>query len=678
MKSEHSAKPALSGSVSAEYLGKVRRVRVAFVSLSAVLFAVMCFTAISGARGATVRRHASGSCGSSLTSFDAPNAGTSMLQGTGAVSINDNGDIAGIYVTSPNLAHGYVRTPAGVITEFDAPDAGKNSKQGTFPTSINAGGDVTGLYIDASNAYHGFVRVAASGTVTEFDVTGAPTNIGHRGSAPLSINTTGEITGMYVDGNAVRHGFVRATDGTFTTFDTPGAGSNPTLGTIAMSVNAGGTVTGFYIDSNQLSHAFVRAANGTITAPIDAPNASTIGKSKKGFNFSGTIAEAIDTAGDVVGVYADTNSINHGFVRSAAGTITEFDVTGAGTTGLFPGTLPTSISSSGDVAGFYGDTNGVNHGFWRAAGGAITAPLDAPNAATSGMFNGTVPFSINSTDNLTGVYIDASGVFHAFLLATSSQAATPTFSPAGGTYTSAQTVSISDATAGAAIFYTTDGSTPGTSSTPYTGPITVSSTKTIKAIAMASGCSISAVASATYTINAPADFQVSVNPTTLTIVAGQSGTAQFTVTPTNGFNSPVSFACSGLPSEATCTFNPTSVTPNGAAVTSSLTVMTTAKSAALGPSFWASRRLIYAFLFPLLASLLFNGGEGGRKNIGLWSFLLCLLLLPLTACGGSGGNSTNTGNPGTPPGTSSVSVVASTSGSGGTNHAATLTITITQ
>jgi hypothetical protein len=39
-------------------------------------------------------------------------------------------------------------------------------------------------------------------------------------------------------------------------------------------------------------------------------------------------------------------------------------------------------------------------------------------------------------------------------------------------------------------------------------------------------------------------------------VAGQSGTATFTVTPMNGFNSQVSFACSGLPSGATCTLNP--------------------------------------------------------------------------------------------------------------------------
>ncbi len=77
---------------------------------------------------------------------------------------------------------------------------------------------------------------------------------------------------------------------------------------------------------------------------------------------------------------------------------------------------------------------------------------------------------------------------------------TPTFSPAGGTYTSAQSVTISCATTGAAIHYTTDNSTPTASSTTYTGAITVSSTTTIKAIAVKSGISDSDVASALYTI----------------------------------------------------------------------------------------------------------------------------------------------------------------------------------
>ena len=80
------------------------------------------------------------------------------------------------------------------------------------------------------------------------------------------------------------------------------------------------------------------------------------------------------------------------------------------------------------------------------------------------------------------------------------QAATPTFSPASGIVP--QTVSISDATAGAAIHYTTDGTTPTTSSSVYSGPISVLSAETLNAIAVESGYLNSAVGTATYTINA--------------------------------------------------------------------------------------------------------------------------------------------------------------------------------
>jgi hypothetical protein len=78
--------------------------------------------------------------------------------------------------------------------------------------------------------------------------------------------------------------------------------------------------------------------------------------------------------------------------------------------------------------------------------------------------------------------------------------ATPTFSPAGGQYSSAQTVTISTATSDSTIRFTVDGSTPTASSTLYSGPISVPSTRTVNAIGIKSGLANSAVASATYTI----------------------------------------------------------------------------------------------------------------------------------------------------------------------------------
>src|SRR5205085_2827009 len=82
--------------------------------------------------------------------------------------------------------------------------------------------------------------------------------------------------------------------------------------------------------------------------------------------------------------------------------------------------------------------------------------------------------------------------------------ATPTFTPAAGTYVTSVAVTLSDATSGASIFYTTDGSTPTAASTRYTAPIVVTQTTTLKAMATASGMADSGVASAAYTIILPA------------------------------------------------------------------------------------------------------------------------------------------------------------------------------
>lgn len=93
-----------------------------------------------------------------------------------------------------------------------------------------------------------------------------------------------------------------------------------------------------------------------------------------------------------------------------------------------------------------------------------------------------------------------------------SAVATPTFSPAGGTYGSTQSVTISTATSGATICYRTDGTDPAATtagtcdagSTAYSGPVNVSSTTTIKAIGTKSGMTNSSVVSATYTIDTTA------------------------------------------------------------------------------------------------------------------------------------------------------------------------------
>jgi subtilase family serine protease len=114
----------------------------------------------------------------------------------------------------------------------------------------------------------------------------------------------------------------------------------------------------------------------------------------------------------------------------------------------------------------------------------------------SGLATAVAMGTTNITANFNGVTSNAS------VLSVLKQASTPGFSPMPSTYSTAQSVTLSDVSPGVNFYYTTDGSTPTAQSTPYTGPITVATTTTINAIAAGSGYAPSQVASGTYTMQA--------------------------------------------------------------------------------------------------------------------------------------------------------------------------------
>ena len=164
----------------------------------------------------------------------------------------------------------------------------------------------------------------------------------------------------------------------------------------------------------------------------------------------------------------------------------------------------------------------------------VTAYMDEPNGPwLYPYYLYAYSFALNSSKTVQSLTLpDNRNVVLLAATLTLPPTPTPTLSPPSGTYSSAQSVTISDSASGASIYYTTDGSTPTTASTPYSGAISVSATTTIQAIAVASGYSTSAVATATYTIVLPI---AAVAPASLTFGSQDTGTtsAALTVTLSN-------------------------------------------------------------------------------------------------------------------------------------------------
>jgi uncharacterized repeat protein (TIGR03803 family) len=258
-------------------------------------------------------------------------------------------------------------------------------------------------------------------------------------------------------------------------------------------------------------------------------------------------------------------------------------------------------------------------------------------------------------------------------------AATPVISPAAGTYSSTQSVTITDSTTGATIYYTTNGTAPTASSTAYSGAISVSSSETIEAIAIAGGFTNSAVASTAYVIQVVTpSFTLAANPSSLTIPSGSTGSTVITMTPTGGFTGTVNFSCGTLPTDVTCTFSPSSLTvaSGGAAPTTTLTVGTNGTAAASLRNTPSGTFLPEIFVAMILLPLGFTRRIlRARKAGGPWLMGLLLVvtaslamagMVGLAGCGGKA-------KKGTPAGNYTVPVEVT---SGGTTVPLNLSITV--
>jgi uncharacterized protein (TIGR03118 family) len=179
------------------------------------------------------------------------------------------------------------------------------------------------------------------------------------------------------------------------------------------------------------------------------------------------------------------------------------------------------------------------------------------------------------------------------------------------------------------------------------------------------------------------NFSLNASPTSATVTAGSSSNFTINVTPTNGFNSAVSFSCSGLPTGAKCSFSTQGYTPGGT-TSPMLTITTTARTGmmasvpssgpASGSGFTSPLEISLALGFVgLLPVWLYRGKFESRVGFStvLRSGSLAVVLLFLFAAAGCGTNNLKTA--GTPAGTGTVTVTGT---SGTLSQSTTITLTV--
>jgi uncharacterized repeat protein (TIGR03803 family) len=440
-----------------------------------------------------------------LYNFSTSNGGTSGPQAPLV-----QGSDGGFYGTSSsgggsNQGTVFEKTPAGALATLVSfngangavPDAGLVlGSDGNFYGTTSGGG--------SNNQGTVFKLASAGGVWTLSTLVSFNGANGANPYAGLVQGSDGNFYGTTLNGGGSNDGtvFEVTPAGVLTTLFafTGGNGANPYAGLVQGS------------DGNFYGTTFAGGGNndGTIFSMTPSGSLTTL-VSFGGSNGVNPYAGLVQgSAGDFYGTTSGGGSLGYGVI---------FQLIVSGNSSGGPPVLTSLVDPSGQADGRglvqmkLTDANGN-----PLANTSVTVAVDANTISTI-----PIPGDLTSVNVLT----DANGVASAYVtfnnsatdvLAATTQSGTqtialsinivhpsvaaPVFSLAAGTYATAQTVTITSPTSGASIRYTTDGSTPTeTNGNLYSGPLTLSSTTTLAAIAFESGFADSPVTNGTYTID---------------------------------------------------------------------------------------------------------------------------------------------------------------------------------
>ncbi|HTB81563.1 MAG TPA: TIM-barrel domain-containing protein [Opitutaceae bacterium] len=443
--------------------------------------------------------------------------------GTGAtVSISNDTNASGGVIEFLNS------TAAGQSMTFTTPSIAAGTYQLQLRYKNNTSRGQHTVTVDGTQV-GGTVDQYAT-TSTYVTVTLGNVTLSSSGAHTIVMNVTGK------NASATQF-YVTADTFTFTLQSGGGGGTPPTVNFEAenLTYTPSGATASVQTDTNSSGGKWVELAGNSVGDSISYAIPSVVAGTYqvqmewKGNNSRGIIQLAVD--GTNLGSTLDQYASGQTYPTTTFGTVT-FNSAGTHTITLTvtgknsassnyqissdkftfvgqSGTGPSQVAdpSFSPVGGTYSNTQSV--AITTSTPGATvryTTNGSAPSETAGTVYSS--PVSVSSSEVLTAIayesgFTDSNVTSASYTIGTGpTQVAAPVFSPAGGSYSNAQNVSITTTTGGATIHYTTDGSTPSeTAGTVYSGAVNISSTKTLKAIAFESGFTDSTVTSATYNIS---------------------------------------------------------------------------------------------------------------------------------------------------------------------------------